>query len=80
MPELQDDVARFTRQWRDGIADDLLEAQRRGEIGRDVDCAAEASFMLAAMRGLMVQYLMDRSAADLARSKAILLARLRRRT
>ena len=79
MPELEDDVARFTRRWRDGIAGDLLEAQRRGEVGRDLDCAAEASFLLAAMRGLMVQYLMDRSAADLARSKAILLARFPRR-
>jgi AcrR family transcriptional regulator len=79
MPELQDDVARFTRQWRDGIAGDLREAQRRGEVARDVDCDAEGAFLLAAMRGLMVQYLMDRSAADLARSKAILLARLRRR-
>ena len=79
MPELQDGVARFTRQWRDGIAGDLAEAQRLGEIDRDVDCVAEASFLLAAMRGLMVQYLMDRSTADLARSKAILLARFPRR-
>ena len=30
------------------------------------------------MRGLMVQYLMDRSASGLAKSKALLLARLPR--
>ena len=63
---------------RDGLAADLREARRRGEIARSVDCTAEASFLLAAMRGLMVQYLMDRSASGLAKSKALLLARLPR--
>ncbi len=78
-PELRQDVARFTQQWRDGLAADLLEARRRGEIGRRVDCQAEAAFLLAAMRGLMIQYLMDRSTRDLARSKVILLAQVRDR-
>lgn len=79
MPELQDDIARFTRLWRDGLAADLRVAQRRGEIGRTVDCKAEATFLLAAMRGLMVQFLIDRSAADLDRSRKILLAHLHER-
>ena len=76
MPELQGDIARFTRLWRDGLAADLRAAQRRGEIRRDVDAAAEATFLLAAMRGLMVQFLIDRSTADLQRSREILLAHL----
>ncbi|MFO1079293.1 MAG: TetR/AcrR family transcriptional regulator [Reyranellaceae bacterium] len=79
MPELQEDIGRFTQRWRDGIAADLRAAQRRGEIARTVDAAAEATFLLAAMRGLMVQFLIDRSTADLARSRRLLLAHLRNR-
>jgi AcrR family transcriptional regulator len=77
MPELQGEVAHFNAQWRDGLAANLRQARERGEIDAAVDCEAEASFLLAAMRGLMIQYLMDRSKRDLARSKAILLTHVR---
>ena len=76
MSELQAHVGAVTGRWRDGLAANLREARRAGEIGRRVDCEAEARFLLAAMRGLVSQYLLDRSAADFARSKAILLSRL----
>lgn len=76
MPELQPHVAAVTGRWREGLAANLREARRAGEIGRRVDCDGEARFVLAAMRGLVIQYLLDRSAADFARSKAILLSRL----
>lgn len=76
MPDLQAHVAATTGRWRAGLAANLREAKRAGEIGKRVDCEAEARFLLAAMRGLVIQYLLDRSAADLARSKAILLDRL----
>jgi hypothetical protein len=77
MPELQGEVAHFNAQWRDGLAANLRQARERGEIDAAVDCEAEASFLLAAMRGLMIQYLMDRSKRDLARSKAILQTHVR---
>lgn len=76
MSELQPRVAAVTGRWRDGLAANLREARRAGEIGRRVDCEGEARFLLSAMRGLVIQYLLDRSAADFARSKAILLSRL----
>jgi AcrR family transcriptional regulator len=76
MSELQPHVAAVTGRWRDGLAANLREARRAGEIGRRVDCDAEARFVLSAMRGLVIQHLLDRSAADFARSKAILLSRL----
>jgi AcrR family transcriptional regulator len=76
MSELQPHVAAVTGRWRDGLAADLREARRAGEIGRRVDCEGEARFLLAAMRGLVIQYLLDRSIDDFARSKAILLSRL----
>ncbi|CAN5873003.1 TetR/AcrR family transcriptional regulator [soil metagenome] len=80
MSELQPHVVAVTGRWRDGLAANLREARRAGEIGRRVarrvDCDAEARFLLSAMRGLVIQYLLDRSASDLARSKAMLLQRL----
>jgi AcrR family transcriptional regulator len=76
MSELQPHVAAVTGRWREGLAANLREARRAGEIGRRVDCEGEARFLLSAMRGLVIQYLLDRSAADFARSKAILLSRL----
>lgn len=78
MPELQQHVALVTGRWCEGLADNLREARRAGEIGRRVDCGGEARFLLAAMRGLVVQYLLDRSDADFARSKKILLSHLER--
>ena len=76
MSDLQAHVVAVTGRWRDGLAANLREARRAGEIGRRVDCDAEARFLLSAMRGLVIQYLLDRSAGDLARSKAMLLQRL----
>lgn len=78
MPELQQHVAAVTGRWCDGLAANLREARRAGEIGKKVDCDGEARFLLAAMRGLVIQYLLDRSDADFARSKKILLAHLER--
>jgi len=78
MSELQPHVARVTGRWCEGLADNLREARREGEIGRRVDCDGEARFLLAAMRGLVIQYLLDRSDADFARSKKILLSHLER--
>lgn len=76
MPELQPHVAAITSRWLDGLAENLRQARRAGDIGRHVNCEAEAKFLLAAMRGLVIQYLLDRSIADLARSRSKLLSRL----
>jgi len=79
MPELKRAVAAFTARWSAGLAAHMRESQASGEIRKDIDCDAEARFLLAAMRGLMIQYLMDRSARDLMRAKKILLAHCRDR-
>lgn len=80
MPELKPAVADFTNRWRLGLATHLREAQVAGHLDKDIDCAAEAGFMLAAMRGLMIQHLMDQESSDLMASKDILLSHLRERT
>jgi len=77
MPELNDAVAAFTARWAAGLVAHMREGQASGEIRPNLDCEAEARFLLAAMRGLMIQYLLDRSTGDLARGKKILRAHCR---
>jgi AcrR family transcriptional regulator len=79
MPEMRKPVAAFTGRMCDGLVAHMREGQRTGEIAKDIDCNAEARFLIAAMRGLMMQYLMDGSHRDLAEAKAILLAHCRER-
>ena len=43
------------RAWRERVADLLREAQRRGEIRADVDCAAAAAALVAVVDGLAIQ-------------------------
>jgi AcrR family transcriptional regulator len=79
MPGLKKPVAAFTSRWTAGLVAHMREGQATGEIRKDIDCEAEARFLHAAMRGLMMQYLMDGSQRDLAQAKAILLAHCRDR-
>lgn len=79
MPELKPAVMEFTNRWRVGLAANLREAQATGHVHKDADCMAEAGFLLAAMRGLVIQHLMDQEAFDLAVSKNMLLSYLRER-
>ena len=79
MPGLKKPVAAFTGRWTAGLVAHMREGQAAGEIRKDIDCEAEARFLHAAMRGLMMQYLMDGSHKDLAQAKAILLAYCRER-
>jgi hypothetical protein len=79
MPGLKKPVAAFTGRWTAGLVAHMREGQATGEIRKDIDCEAEARFLHAAMRGLMMQYLMDGSHKDLAQAKAILLAHCRDR-
>jgi AcrR family transcriptional regulator len=43
------------RAWRGRVADLLREAQQRGEVRADVDCAAQAAALVALVDGLAVQ-------------------------
>lgn len=79
MPGMKKPVAAFTNRWCAGLVAHMREGQQGGEIRKDIDCEAEARFLLAAMRGLMMQYLMDGSHRDLAQAKAILIAHCRDR-
>jgi TetR/AcrR family transcriptional regulator, transcriptional repressor of bet genes len=43
------------RVWRDRIADRLRDAQKRGDLRAEVDCAAEAAALVALVDGLAIQ-------------------------
>jgi AcrR family transcriptional regulator len=43
------------RAWRDRIADRLRDAQERGHLRAEVDCAAEAAALVALVDGLAIQ-------------------------
>jgi TetR/AcrR family transcriptional repressor of bet genes len=43
------------RAWRDRVADRLRDAQERGDLRADVDCAAEAAALVALVDGLAIQ-------------------------
>jgi len=43
------------RAWRDRIADRLRDAQERGDLRAEVDCAAEAVALVALVDGLAIQ-------------------------
>lgn len=43
------------RAWRDRIAGRLRDAQERGDLRTDVDCAAEAAALVALVDGLAIQ-------------------------
>jgi AcrR family transcriptional regulator len=53
-PALQPRLDALTRHWRDGVRDDLSEAQRLGEVDADLDCDAYAELVVGAMQGMMI--------------------------
>jgi AcrR family transcriptional regulator len=60
------------------FADPIRRGIERGEIRRDVDPMAQAAMIVAALRGVMTQWLLDPARTDLERIKADYLASLRR--
>jgi AcrR family transcriptional regulator len=65
MPELKPQIAVLTGRWRHGLAADLREGQVRGEIRPDIDCDQQATIILCALRGLMIDHMMDPKTTDL---------------
>jgi AcrR family transcriptional regulator len=53
-PDLQPRLAALTEYMRQGIRDDLLDAQRLGEVRNDMDCDVYAGLILGTIRGMMI--------------------------
>jgi hypothetical protein len=54
-PELARAQRLTYRAWRQRVTDLLEEAQRRGQVRADVDCAAAAAALVAVVDGLAIQ-------------------------
>jgi len=77
-PDLHAQIAQMGHDNRDGLAVHLREAQRRGEIDRDIDPKAHAMVILGAIRGIITQWVIDPDAVDLQEAKAVLVSMVRR--
>lgn len=76
-PELLPLVARLNRESIDGMGSLIKEARDAGEVRADARPRAEASIILAAMRGVMFQWLIDPTYVRLSTVRDALLARIR---
>lgn len=76
--ELAQIVARITRESTDGIASMIKLARDKGEIRADARPRAEASIIIASMRGVMFQWLMNPDHVSLSRVRDCLIANVRR--
>lgn len=76
--ELATLVARLTRESVDGLADLIKRARDKGEVRADARPRAEASVILASMRGVMFQWLINPDHVTLARVRDSLVTNIRR--
>jgi hypothetical protein len=77
-PSLAPFIARLDAESAAGFAHNIRSAIRRGEIRPDVDPDAEGVLILAALRGVMRQWLIAPEKVDLAALKREFIAGLRR--
>lgn len=76
--ELAQIVTRLTRESIDGIAALIKQARDKGEIRADARPRAEASIIIASMRGVMFQWLINPDHVSLSRVRDCLIANIRR--
>lgn len=76
--ELAPIVARLTRESVDGLADLIKRARDKGEVRADARPRAEASVILASMRGVMFQWLINPDHVSLSRVRDSLVTNIRR--
>lgn len=76
--ELAQNVAHITREAIDGIADLIKRAREKGEIRADARPRAEASIIIASMRGVMFQWLINPDHVSLSRVRDCLIDNIRR--
>lgn len=77
-PELAPLVTRLNRESIDGLASLVKRAREKGEIRADARPRAEASVILASIRGVMFQWLIDRDHVSLSRVRDTLVSNIRK--
>ena len=76
-PELAPLVKRLNEESIDGLATLIKHAREKGEIRADARPRAEASIILASMRGVMFQWLIDPNHVKLSRVRDTLISSIR---
>jgi AcrR family transcriptional regulator len=69
IPELQSRTRALSASFHDGFREHLDQAKRRGELRSGVDAAKVAGIIVGALRGLIIQSLLDGDTAALAASR-----------
>jgi AcrR family transcriptional regulator len=71
-PQIRDTFARFSQYWQGSLARTLAKGQQQGSIRADIEPAAEARLLIATLRGLRTQSMIDPDSSDIARDIAAL--------
>lgn len=69
VPELRARTQALSATFHEGFRLPLEQAKRRGELRAGVDCGKAAGVIVGALRGLIIQSLLDDGATDLAASR-----------
>lgn len=78
-PQIRDHFARFSKRWQASLTRTLSKGQQAGHIRAGIQPADEARLLIATLRGLRTQSMLDPSSSDIARDIAALKASLRDR-
>ena len=78
-PQIREHFARFSKKWQASLSRTIGKGQQLGSIRADVKAADEARLLIATLRGLRTQSMLDPASSDIARDIAALKATLTQR-
>lgn len=78
-PQIREHFARFGKRWQASLVRTLTKGQQAGSIRADVNAADEARLLIATLRGLRTQSMIDPAGSNIARDIAALKSNLRQR-
>jgi AcrR family transcriptional regulator len=64
VPQLRPTFASFSVQWEAMLLQDIRDGQGRGSLRPDVDARTEARLLIATLRGILIQSMIDPQASD----------------
>jgi AcrR family transcriptional regulator len=78
-PQIREHFARFSARWQASLERTITKGQEAGSIRADATPAEEARLLIATLRGLRTQSMLDPATSDIARDIAALKTTLRQR-
>lgn len=78
-PQIRHAFAQLGARWHDALQRQIEKGQAQGSVCADVDPAVEAQLLIATVRGLRTQSMLDPSLSDIAAATAALKQQLRAR-